>query len=116
MSADALEYRQWRETHRLKPILQRSVSEVGSQPEGNGSISEASGQTAADSDIPTAGAAPYPSSFNHIVELITSGAPIPGIKEIPDTILEGQASEPTKVTRRKPWEKASQEETKPKDA
>ena len=50
-------------------------------------------------------AAPYPISFSQIVELITSGGPIPGIKEIPDTVLEGQASLPTTVKRRKPWEK-----------
>ncbi|MCJ1352619.1 MAG: hypothetical protein MMC33_002603 [Icmadophila ericetorum] len=50
-------------------------------------------------------AAPYPISFNHIVDLITSGKPVPGIKDIPDTVLEGQASEPTKPKRRKPWEK-----------
>ncbi|RAO67118.1 uncharacterized protein BHQ10_003130 [Talaromyces amestolkiae] len=47
----------------------------------------------------------YPSSFAHIVELITSNQPIPGIEEIPDTILAGQ-DEPSKATkRRKPWEK-----------
>lgn len=50
-------------------------------------------------------AAPYPISFSQIVQLITSGAPIPGIKEVPDTVLEGQASLPTRVKRRKPWEK-----------
>ena len=49
--------------------------------------------------------APYPISFSQIVELITSGGPIPGIKEVPDTVLEGQASLPTTVKRRKPWEK-----------
>ena len=52
-------------------------------------------------------AAPYPISFSHIVELITSGGPIPGIKEVPDTVLEGQASLPTTVKRRKPWEKST---------
>ena len=49
-------------------------------------------------------AAPYPLSFNHIVDLITSGKPIPGIKEIPDTILDGQASHTTQTKRKKPWE------------
>ena len=52
-------------------------------------------------------AAPYPMSFDHIVSLISSGEPIPGIKEIPDTILEGQASEATFEKRKKPWEKSS---------
>lgn len=49
--------------------------------------------------------APYPTSFAHIVELVTTGQPIPGIKEIPNTILSGQASEATQTKRRKPWEK-----------
>ena len=50
-------------------------------------------------------AAPYPISFSRVVDLVTSGGPIPGIKEVPDTVLEGQASLPTTVKRRKPWEK-----------
>lgn len=44
-------------------------------------------------------------SFNHIVELITNGHPVPGIKEIPDTVLEGQGSQASKLKRKKPWEK-----------
>ncbi|KAF2204371.1 hypothetical protein GQ43DRAFT_348050, partial [Delitschia confertaspora ATCC 74209] len=47
----------------------------------------------------------YPSSFAHIVELISTGQPIPGIKEIPDTVLTGQGTQSTKPKRRKPWEK-----------
>lgn len=50
------------------------------------------------------GAAPYPPTFADIVELITSGKPIPGIKEIPPTLLTDQASKPTASKRRKPWE------------
>ncbi len=49
--------------------------------------------------------APYPTSFSQMVELITTGQPIPGIKEIPDTVLEGRASRATPVKRKKPWEK-----------
>ena len=48
--------------------------------------------------------APYPLSFNRIVELITTGQAIPGIKEIPDTVLEGQASQVMHSARKKPWE------------
>lgn len=54
-------------------------------------------------------AAPYPTSFAHIVELITTGKPIPGIKEIPNTILEGQGTQPARTKRRKPWEKVASE-------
>ena len=49
--------------------------------------------------------APYPTTFAHIVELITTGQPIPGIKEIPNTVLEGQGTAAEKPKRRKPWEK-----------
>jgi hypothetical protein len=47
----------------------------------------------------------YPTSFAHIVELITSGQPIPGIKEIPPTVLDGQGTQANKPRRKKPWEK-----------
>ncbi|KAJ9641968.1 hypothetical protein H2201_004502 [Coniosporium apollinis] len=56
-------------------------------------------------------AAPYPTSFAHIVELITTGQPIPGIKEIPNTVLEGQGTQSTKERRKKPWEKDTIEAT-----
>jgi len=49
--------------------------------------------------------APYPKSFAEIVELITSGKPIPGIKEIPNITLPHLASKPMLPKRRKPWEK-----------
>ena len=55
--------------------------------------------------------APYPMSFNHIVSLISSGEPVPGIKEIPDTVLEGQASEAMSEKRKKPWEKVLVDES-----
>ncbi|KAJ5482415.1 hypothetical protein N7475_001227 [Penicillium sp. IBT 31633x] len=46
----------------------------------------------------------YPSSFAHIVELITTGQPIPGIEDIPDTVLTGHDISSEKPRRRKPWE------------
>lgn len=46
----------------------------------------------------------YPSSFAHIVELIATGQPIPGIQEIPDTVLTGHDISSEKPPRRKPWE------------
>lgn len=49
--------------------------------------------------------APYPTSFSQIVDLITTGQSIPGVKEVPDTLLTGQESQPTTVKRKKPWER-----------
>lgn len=37
--------------------------------------------------------------------MIQSGAPIPGIMTIPDTVLTGQSSTPVLPKRKKPWEK-----------
>ncbi|KAJ5745558.1 hypothetical protein N7520_010740 [Penicillium odoratum] len=54
----------------------------------------------------------YPSSFAHIVELITTGQPIPGIEQIPDTVLTGHEISSEKPRRRKPWEKDEMEPTK----
>ncbi|KAJ5929399.1 hypothetical protein N7454_007247 [Penicillium verhagenii] len=52
----------------------------------------------------------YPSSFAHIVELITTGQPIPGIEQIPDTVLTGHGISSEKPRRPKPWEKGESEE------
>ncbi|EGV63432.1 hypothetical protein PSN45_004287 [Yamadazyma tenuis] len=48
---------------------------------------------------------PYSSNYQHLVELIMSGTPVPGIKEIPDTILPEKSSTPSAAQRVKPWEK-----------
>ena len=58
-------------------------------------------------DVTEAGEAPYPLPFSRIVELITTGQPVPGVKEIPDTLLEGQSSSSSHSQRRKPWEVSS---------
>lgn len=62
--------------------------------------------------LPTASAneppAPYPTSFAHIVNLVTTGQPIPGIKEIPSTVLTGQGTQAVASKRKKPWEKDEQ--------
>lgn len=44
-------------------------------------------------------------SYQEIVDLIQSGKPIPGIKDIPDTVLAGQGTSSTQTRRAKPWEK-----------
>ncbi|BGP25134.1 hypothetical protein JCM10295v2_004054 [Rhodotorula toruloides] len=49
---------------------------------------------------------PYPPSFAELAALIATGAPVPGIKEVPDKLAEGEPSESREGVRRKPWEKA----------
>ena len=49
---------------------------------------------------------PYPTSFAAIVDLITANKPVPGIEQIPNTVLEMGSSKIDKTQRRKkPWEK-----------
>ncbi|KAJ6262191.1 hypothetical protein Dda_2996 [Drechslerella dactyloides] len=54
---------------------------------------------------------PYPISFAQIVELITSGKPIPGIKEIPNTLNSAPPTQSTAQQRRKPWETSTPSST-----
>lgn len=56
---------------------------------------------------------PYPQSFSHLVELITTGQTIPGIKEVPNTLLTGQGSKAVESKRRKPWEVHREVEMEP---
>ncbi|OJD11498.1 hypothetical protein AJ78_07743 [Emergomyces pasteurianus Ep9510] len=46
----------------------------------------------------------YPTPFAHIVDLITNNQPIPGIQDIPDTLLTGKDKPSVAARRRKPWE------------
>jgi len=66
---------------------------------------QSSQPSASSTTAATEAQAPYPSSFEHIVELITTGQPIPGIEDIPDTVLAGQEQPSVKARRKKPWEK-----------
>ena len=55
---------------------------------------------------------PYPTSFAAIVDLITRNIPVPGIEEIPTTVLDPGSSKIDKNPRRKkPWEKETETST-----
>ncbi|TAQ90832.1 hypothetical protein B7494_g838 [Chlorociboria aeruginascens] len=58
-----------------------------------------------EADLPAQNLAPYPRSFSEIAAMITAGKEIPGIKQIPPTVLKDQATKPVAAKRRKPWEK-----------
>ncbi|KAF2865606.1 hypothetical protein BDV95DRAFT_612484 [Massariosphaeria phaeospora] len=92
-------YKAYRNSRRRPPALN------GVQPAAVSASAEPAGSILpAASSNPSEPPAPYPTSFAHIVELVTTGQPIPGIKEIPTTVLTGQGSEAAKSRRRKPWE------------
>jgi hypothetical protein len=94
---------------RPPPTPSTATNGISQAPSDMLSIPESSNEAAggimpapANSNEPPA---PYPTSFAHIVELISSGQPVPGIKDIPSTVLEGQGTQPAKERRKKPWEK-----------
>jgi len=103
-------YKTWRSEH-VVPSLPNGISSTAAAPlesflSGSGLSSVGTNRPKPDpamnnSEPP----APYPTSFSQIVELITNGQPIPGIKEVPNTVLEGQATQTTTAKRKKPWEK-----------
>ena len=83
-------------------------SENTSQTQQNSSTSESSppDSISLSSPAPIHAQEPtYPSSFAHIVELITTGQSVPGIQQIPDTVLTGHDTSSAKPRRLKPWER-----------
>jgi hypothetical protein len=94
-------YKQWVETQR-RTAPPNGISASPTVPDA------VQASASGDSSANTGGGlndAPKPASFAEICEMIAEGKPIPGIKEIPNTILEGQASDKVAQSRKKPWEK-----------
>ncbi|BGP12099.1 hypothetical protein JCM10213_005206 [Rhodosporidiobolus nylandii] len=83
------------------------LSSLTSVPSASSSSSTAP-PTSATGDAP-----PYPPSFAELAQLIASGAPIPGIRDIPDALSQEEPSEAklAKEGARKPWEKMVEGET-----
>lgn len=82
---------------------QESNARIGTPP--GPSESPSSGQPTSNAAAANPREPAYPTSFAHIVELITTGQPIPGIQQIPDTVLDGHDITSEKPRRRKPWER-----------
>ncbi|KAI4185481.1 MAG: hypothetical protein L6R41_004121 [Letrouitia leprolyta] len=108
VSIDFNSYISWRSTQNL-PLVTASATPMTEEPvTSKGSVNGITTENSSDAgpaqqlDQPSA---PYPPSFSQIVELITKGEPVPGIKEVPSTVLSGQASAATITKRKKPWEK-----------
>lgn len=107
-------YKQWVESLRngTAPTngTASSASTAGEQSAAQPDQITSAGASAGAGGMSAMGNAPYSASFAEICEMIAEGKPIPGIKDIPDTILEGQASESQTQKRKKPWEKDLQAE------
>jgi hypothetical protein len=106
---DPSAYRRW---------LESSTSDNAAHPDA--AIQAAALPTTASSDEPASTAVgadgderpPYPTSFEAIVDLITRNAPVPGIEEIPPTVLDHGSSKVDNTPRRKkPWESGGDEST-----
>ncbi|OAP57730.1 hypothetical protein AYL99_08468 [Fonsecaea erecta] len=88
---------------------ERSTSTPSSPPQDlppTAAPTSATTDTTAASPVGAAEDPPYPTSFAAIVDLITRNIPVPGIEEIPPTVLEPGSSKIDRTPRRKkPWEK-----------
>ena len=104
MPVDFSAYKRWQLQHRPS-----SIEAPSSRTNGTSTDVQSFNDPVATTVNTTSPAAPYPPTFSQIVDLITNGQPIPGIKEIPDTVLAGQETKPTTAKRKKPWEKANAE-------
>jgi Family of unknown function (DUF5572) len=106
---DPSAYRQWLQSRTANNPSHHDVTGQTSDI----SASTAQAESSAATDVPPAlGASaesaeppPYPDSFAAIVDLITQNKPIPGIEEIPATVLDHGSSKIDQTPRRKkPWE------------
>ncbi|KAI4152205.1 MAG: hypothetical protein L6R39_001869 [Caloplaca ligustica] len=107
MHVDFNSYLSWRSAQNLLPVTTTAQDAPPSRSETDAAPLERASSEDSGIEESTQGGpqAPYPSSFAQIVNLITKGESIPGIKEIPGTVLEGQESAATAPKRKKPWEK-----------
>ncbi|KAL8757827.1 MAG: hypothetical protein Q9184_004108 [Pyrenodesmia sp. 2 TL-2023] len=106
VSIDFHSYMLWRSELSLPPVTAGFQDTVASEVRSNGTPADSGmDETLTAKQPEQQSQAPYPSSFAQIVDLITKGDPIPGIKEVPDTLLTGQESMANTAKRRKPWER-----------
>lgn len=106
------DYNQWKRSNGDKHIKNNKISELTETDEPqleSKAIDTTDTKDAKDSkqepkETTDGEAPPYSSNYQELVQLIMSGKPVPGIKEIPDTVLPEQSSKSTAKQRTKPWE------------
>lgn len=98
------EYLDWSEANgvnKQQPKIQEVTEQEDPNPVLNVDVSDKNVHST-ESDVE----AGYTSNYEQIVDMIVNNKPIPGIKQIPTTILDPeQASENVLQQRKKPWEK-----------
>ncbi|KAF9975107.1 hypothetical protein BGZ73_001368 [Actinomortierella ambigua] len=97
---DLNEYNAWKQSQPQQPSSSLSTDTKVDIAHESAAPSPQPTQPAAPSSEPT-----YPKSFQEICELIASGQPIPGIRQIPNSLADGTPSETKMTPRLKPWEK-----------
>ncbi|KAI9687429.1 MAG: hypothetical protein M1820_010442 [Bogoriella megaspora] len=108
-AVDPAAYLAYLDSHSNPPDrdLQATVPQASSQAiESSAATSTEATTTSSSTSVDQP--APYPKSFAEVVELIQSGKPILGIKDIPSTVLTGQGTESAAAKRKKPWENEEQ--------
>ena len=106
-------YEEWQKSQ-SQAVVSSASSELQSSTEAPGAANERVSN--ADSEVNGSSVsddAPTRATFAEICEMIAQGKPIPGVKEIPDTILEGQGTHASANQRKKPWEKEGAMSSKP---
>ncbi|KAF9168673.1 hypothetical protein DFQ26_002573 [Actinomortierella ambigua] len=98
---DLNEYKTWKQSPQQQQSTSTDNNDNSAAQESVASSAQPA-QPAGASSEPT-----YPKSFQEICELIASGQPIPGIRQIPNNLAEGTPSETKLAPRQKPWEKAA---------
>ncbi|KAG9073087.1 hypothetical protein KI688_000874 [Linnemannia hyalina] len=101
-SFDYNQYQAWRQLKAATSINQ-DESQGSSAPSSTPIVDETIAEESQSSS--TAADPTYPKSFQEICELIASGKPIPGIRQIPNNLAEGTPSEAKLAPKLKPWEK-----------
>ncbi|KAG5418962.1 hypothetical protein I9W82_003680 [Candida metapsilosis] len=91
------DFEQWKIHNGDKFIKNGQINELDDEQDKKEKENE--NENGASSDEP-----PYSSNYQQLAELIMSGKPVPGIKEIPPVVLTDQGSEPSAAQRKKPWE------------
>ncbi|OAQ34507.1 hypothetical protein K457DRAFT_14346 [Linnemannia elongata AG-77] len=102
-SFDYNQYQAWRQLKSATSSDQdepQAPSSTTAAPIVDETVAEESQSSTATAADPT-----YPKSFQEICELIASGKPIPGIRQIPNNLAEGTPSEAKLAPKLKPWEK-----------
>ncbi|KAF9550160.1 hypothetical protein EC957_001646 [Mortierella hygrophila] len=104
-SFDYNQYQAWRQLKAATSIDQ-DESQGSSAPSSTPAAPIVDETIAEESQSSSTAADPtYPKSFQEICELIASGKPIPGIRQIPNNLAEGTPSEAKLAPKLKPWEK-----------